>query len=101
MILDKAETSGARFLLVAAALVVVVAGLKLGAPILLPFALALFLAVMSLPITFWLQRHVPPWLSIVITVLVTVTLFSVLILLTVNRVPVGRCVRRTPLSVTF
>lgn len=84
MILDKAETSGARFLLVAAALVVVVGGLKLGAPILLPFALALFLAVMSLPIMFWLQRHVPPWLSIVITVLVTVTLFSVLILLTVQ-----------------
>lgn len=84
MILDKGETSGARFLLVAAALVVVVAGLKLGAPILLPFALALFLAVMSLPITFWLQRHVPPWLSIVITVLITVTLFSVLILLTVQ-----------------
>lgn len=84
MILDKAETSGARFLLVAAALVVVVAGLKLGAPILLPFALALFLAVMSLPIMFWLQRHVPPWLSILITVLVTVTSFSVLILLTVQ-----------------
>ncbi len=81
MILDKAETSGARFLLVAAAVVVVVAGLKLGAPILLPFALALFLAVMSLPITFWLQRHLPPWLSIVLTVLVTVSLFSVLILL--------------------
>ncbi len=84
MILDKAETSGARFLLVAAALVVVVAGLKLAGPILLPFALALFLAVMSLPITFWLQRHVPPWLSIVITMLVTVTLFGVLILLTVQ-----------------
>lgn len=84
MILDKTETSGARFLLVAAALVVVVAGLKLGGPILLPFALALFLAVMSLPITFWLQRHVPPWLSIVITMLVTVTLFGVLILLTVQ-----------------
>jgi len=84
MILDKAETSGARFLLVAAAVVVVVGGLKLGAPILLPFALALFLAVMSLPIMFWLQRHVPSWLSIVLTVLVTVTLFSVLILLTVQ-----------------
>ena len=84
MILDKAETSGARFLLVAAAVVVVVGGLKLGAPILLPFALALFLAVMSLPIMFWLQRHIPPWLSIVITVLVTVTLFSVLVLLTVQ-----------------
>ncbi|GMR12027.1 MAG: AI-2E family transporter [Gemmatimonadota bacterium] len=84
MILGKAETSGTRFLLVAAAAVVVVAGLKLGAPILLPFALALFLAVMSLPITFWLQRHVPPWLSILITVLVTVTVFSVLILLTVQ-----------------
>ena len=84
MILEHTETSGARFLLVAAALVVVVAGLKLGAPILLPFALALFLAVMSLPITFWLQRHVPPWLSIVLTVLVTMTVFSVLILLAVQ-----------------
>lgn len=84
MILDKAETSGARFLLVAAALVVVVAGLKLGAPILLPFALALFLAIMSLPITFWLQRHIPPWLSIVVTVLITVSVFTILVLLAIQ-----------------
>lgn len=84
MILDKAETSGARALLVTAALVVVIAGLRFGAPILLPFALALFLAVMSLPIMFWLQRYVPPWVSIVVTVLVTVTSFSVLVLLTVQ-----------------
>ncbi|MFV2006204.1 MAG: AI-2E family transporter [Longimicrobiales bacterium] len=86
MIIGKIETSGARFLLLAAAVVVVVAGLKLGAPILLPFALALFLAVMSLPIMFWLQRRMPPWLSILITVLVTVTIFSVLILLTVQSI---------------
>jgi predicted PurR-regulated permease PerM len=82
MIVERRETSGAHFFQVAAAVVIVVGGLKLGQPVLLPFALALFLAVMSLPMIFWLQmRQVPVAISILITVLLTVGVFGLIVLL--------------------
>jgi len=82
MIPVQANTPGARFLLVGASFVVVVAGLREGAPILLPFALALFLAVMSMPLMFWLQlRRVPAPLAIAITMLVIGAVFGALIML--------------------
>jgi AI-2 transport protein TqsA len=73
---------GARFLLTLASAVVVIAGLKAAAPILLPFSLALFLAILSLPIMLWLQRRgVPTGLAIVLAVLVDVAIFGVIVLL--------------------
>ncbi len=76
------NTPGARFLLMGASFVIVVAGLREGASILLPFALALFLAVMSMPIMFWLQlRRVPAPLAIALTMLVIGVLFGALIML--------------------
>jgi predicted PurR-regulated permease PerM len=55
--------------------VVVVAGLKLGAPLLVPFTAALFLAILSLPILTWLeQRRVPRSLAVFIAVLINVGL---------------------------
>lgn len=76
------EAPGARFLLTAACLVVVVWGLRLGAPILIPFALALFLAVLSLPVLGWLQdRGMPSWLAVLLTVLADVAVLGLLILL--------------------
>ena len=82
MIPIQANTPGARFLLMGASLVIVVAGLREGASILLPFALALFLAVMSMPLMFWLQlRRVPAPLAILLTMLVMGALFGVLIML--------------------
>jgi predicted PurR-regulated permease PerM len=67
-----------------AAVVVVLAGLKLGAPILVPIALALFLALLSLPLFRALVgRRVPIWLASLITVLVLlagIAVFVVLIL---------------------
>ena len=42
--------AGSRFLFVAACLVVVVHGLRLASPVLLPFSLALFLAILSVPL---------------------------------------------------
>lgn len=65
-----------------ASLVIVVAGLREGAGMLLPFALALFLAVMSMPLMFWLQRRrVPAPLAVAITMLVIGALFGGIILL--------------------
>lgn len=73
---------GARFLVVLASAVVLVAGLRAGAPILLPFFLALFLAILSLPIMLWLQRRgIPPALAIFLAVLVDVAVFGVIVLL--------------------
>jgi len=82
MIPISANTPGARFLLMGASFVIVVAGLREGASILLPFALALFLAVMSMPLMFWLQlRRVPAPLAILLTMLVIGLVFGVLIML--------------------
>ena len=73
---------GARFLVVLASAVVVVAGLRAGAPILLPFFLAFFLAILSIPIMLWLQRRgVPPAIAILLAVLVDVAVLGVIVLL--------------------
>lgn len=73
---------GARFLMVLASAVVVVAGLRAGAPILLPAAIAMFLAILSVPIMLWLQRRrVPAALAIFLTLLLVVTIFGGMMLL--------------------
>lgn len=83
MIFDRSDQNpGAQFLFILACLVVVVYGLKFAAPILLPSALALFLAVLSLPVMIFLQhRKVPAALAIGITVLVVVGILGLIILL--------------------
>jgi len=70
-----------------ASFVIVVAGLREGQAILLPFALALFLAVMSMPVMFWLQlRRVPAPLAIALTMLVMGAVFGALIMLATQAV---------------
>ncbi|HSM60152.1 MAG TPA: AI-2E family transporter, partial [Longimicrobiales bacterium] len=83
MIFDRTEEHpGARFLFILACLVVVVYGVKFAAPILLPSSLALFLAILSLPVLIFLRhRKVPPGLAIAITVLLDVAVFGLVILL--------------------
>jgi len=83
MILDRMEQHpGARLLFVMAMVVVVVYGLRMMAPILLPFSLALFLAVLSLPIMVWLQeKGVPASVAIGLTVLATMSVFGLVGLL--------------------
>ncbi len=81
------NTPGARYLLMGASFVIVVAGLREGQAILLPFALALFLAVMSMPVMFWLQlRRVPAPLAIALTMLVMGAVFGALIMLATQAV---------------
>jgi predicted PurR-regulated permease PerM len=73
---------GARFLVVLAGAAVVVAGLRAGAAILLPSAIALFLAILSLPLMLWLQRHsVPSPIAIFLAVLVDLAIFGGIVLL--------------------
>ena len=67
-----------RFLIGAAALVVIVAGLKAAAVFFLPLLLALFLTILSLPLLDWLRRRrVPAGLAVTLTMLVVVAVLGV------------------------
>ena len=60
---------GARFLVVAASVIVVIAGLRAASNLILPFLTAVFLAVVSLPVLVWLQRKkVPTAIAVLCTV---------------------------------
>lgn len=70
--------SGTRYLLAAASFFIVVAGLRAAKAIFIPALLALFLAVLSLPLLFWLRRHrVPRWLAVLLTVLAVLVILTV------------------------
>ncbi|MEN8177186.1 MAG: AI-2E family transporter [Pseudomonadota bacterium] len=63
-------SSATRFLLVLAAFVILVAGMQAAKPLLVPFLLSLFIAVIAAPPLFFLQsRGLPEWLSMLIVVL--------------------------------
>jgi AI-2 transport protein TqsA len=71
-----------RFLLLAASVVVVVAGLKAAAPLVLPFMVAVFLAILSLPLLTWLQaRRVPMVLAVVLTILADLAVLAIIVLM--------------------
>lgn len=65
------STSGHRALLITACLVIVLAGLKVGAPILVPTALSIFLAITLMPAVSWLQRRRVPTLAAILLVVLT------------------------------
>lgn len=65
------QSSGMRALVVAASLVVVVAGLKIGAPLLVPAALSIFLAITLMPAVSWLSRRRVPTLAAILLVVLT------------------------------
>lgn len=59
----------ARALIMAAAVIVVIAGLKLSAPIMVPFLLSIFIAVMCLPpITFMRDRGLPFGIALIVVI---------------------------------
>lgn len=73
---------GFRFLLIAASLVVVIAGLRAAAPIALPFALSLLLAILSLPLLLWLQdKRIPTTLAVLLTVLANIVCLGTIVLI--------------------
>ncbi|WP_096086410.1 AI-2E family transporter [Agaribacterium haliotis] len=74
-----AQSPIARFLVVLAAFVVVVAGMKAAESLLVPFLLSLFIAIISSPPLMWMrQKGLPTWLALLSIVSVLVIL-SVLI----------------------
>ena len=68
---QRTSDRGARLLLIAACLVILVAGLKAAASLILPFLVALFLAMVSLPLLNWLQgKGIPTPIAVLVTVVV-------------------------------
>ena len=68
---------GSRVLLTLACLIVLIAGLRAGESVVVPFLLSVFLAMLGIPLQTWLRQHgVPRPLAIVVVVL---TLVGVLV----------------------
>lgn len=66
---------GARTLIIAASIIVVIAGLKAASNIILPFLMAMFLAMISLPLLTQLQKwRVPPGLAVLLTVVTEISI---------------------------
>ena len=72
-------STGRRILLSAACFVVVVAGMKAAAGILLPFLLALFIAVICMPLLGWLRRIKIPNAIAVLIIIIGIAILMLLI----------------------
>lgn len=86
MIQASAFGPGSRFLMVAASIVVVTAGLRAGRPVLLPITLAVFIAIVSQPLLEGLKRlplpmgrRVPHAIAAVLTVVLDLALLAVVV----------------------
>jgi predicted PurR-regulated permease PerM len=67
----EAQNRGARALLLAASIVIVIAGMKAASSLILPFLVAVFLAMITLPLLNWLQaKRMPKPLAVAATILV-------------------------------
>lgn len=76
------QRSTTTYLLSAACLVVLVAGLKAAAQILVPLMVALLVSFASMPLLFWLRRHrVPAGVAVLVTILTDVAILAVVALL--------------------
>ncbi len=78
-----------RLLLVAACVVVLVAGLRAASSIMIPFLVAVFIAAISLPVLTWLQRGLPMIVAVLGTILMdllVIALAGYLVASTANQV---------------
>lgn len=82
------QNPGLRFLFTLAIGVVLIQGLRFGQPVLLPVALAAFLATICLPVMLWLQKkRVPLVVAIPLTVLAMACVFGLLVLVGTQQIP--------------
>jgi predicted PurR-regulated permease PerM len=76
-----------RFLIAAAALVIVVAGLRAAAPVLILFAMASFIVIVTRPAVAWLQRRrVPTAIAITFVIVLTFGLLGLLVSIAVQSI---------------
>lgn len=79
---DDSFTPAARFLLVAGAFVLVIAGMRAASPLITPFLLAVFIAVIAAPPMFLLRRRgLPSWAAVLSVTFVILALSAVIITL--------------------
>lgn len=79
------RTRASQMVLLFAALVIAVAGLRAAQSFFVPVLLAFFIATVSYPVTSWLQRHrVPPVLAVLLTVLVDFAFLAAVVVLGVT-----------------
>ena len=72
---DKNRSNGTNLLISAAALVIIIAGMRAAQPILVPFLLSVFIALISAPPLFWLQRkRIPTALALLIVISTVITI---------------------------
>lgn len=84
---DTKQSSGTRFLFLAAALVIIIAGIRVAQPILVPFLLSLFIAIISAPPLFFLHRKgVPRALALLIVVAAVIAIGLILAVLVGNSI---------------
>jgi predicted PurR-regulated permease PerM len=77
---ERRANTGAQALLVAASVVVVIAGLKTASSLILPFLISLFVAMTSLPLLNLLQRRkVPTALAVILTLLAIILVVGALV----------------------
>lgn len=65
-----------RVLVVAACVVVLVAGLRAASSVIEPFLIALFVVMLSLPVLFWLKERLPAMLAVLGTILLDVAVLA-------------------------
>jgi AI-2 transport protein TqsA len=71
---EFSQNNSCRVLLTAAAVVVIIAGLRAAEAIMVPFLLAAFIAVISAPFLFWLRsQRLPMWVALPLVILIIFT----------------------------
>ena len=65
-----------RILVVAACVVVLVAGLRAASSVIEPFLIALFVVTLSLPVLFWLKQRLPTMLAVLGTILLDIAVLA-------------------------
>lgn len=80
--MQQSFSSASRVLIICASLVVIIAGLKYAAPLLVPFLLSVFIAVISFPLMCRLQQGgLPLWLSLTVVILLVIIIGTALAVL--------------------
>ncbi len=68
-----------RFMVVSACFVILVAGIRVAAPMLVPFLLSIFIVIICAPLLFWLQKKGVPDVLAILSILIGVIVLFVLL----------------------
>ena len=80
-------SAGSRFLILTASFVIVVAGMKAAAPILVPFLLSVFIAIISAPAMFYLQQKgLPTIVALLLVISLVIGVISLVAILIGNSI---------------